>query len=80
MGLTIMARTVKANTGRRHNIVLSEKSRALLQNLIPRTDADTMSEVIRRALVAYDMLVSAKEAKMRIIFTDGVQEREIKLL
>lgn len=48
-------------TKKRLNLDLSEVARKNLEELKVATDADSMSEVIRRSLNLYDLVISAKK-------------------
>jgi hypothetical protein len=45
----------------RLNLEMSEDVRTRLENLRERTDADSLAEVVRRALAVYDLLWSERE-------------------
>lgn len=49
---------------------VSPKVRERLESLVARTDAESMSEVIRRALAVYDLLVSQAEVG-GVVFVRG---------
>lgn len=66
----------KNNNTERLSFVCSPKVRELLEELQERIQADSMAEVIRRALLVYANLL---EADSVIVSKDGVQ-KEIVLL
>ncbi len=74
-----MPRTSKGPKARL-NLEMSEQVRAKLEGLRERTDADSLAEVVRRALAIYDMLWSERENNGRFFVKgpDG-QLREVLL-
>lgn len=60
----------------RLNLEISTKVREQLERLRIRTEADSLVEVIRRALGVYEYVVEAQRGKSRIIFRNGTQEEE----
>jgi hypothetical protein len=54
--------------------------RKQLEALRDRTQADSLAEVIRRALAVYDFLHSEKEKGGRLVVQDDAGERELVLL
>lgn len=65
----------------RLNLVLSQRVKDQIEKVKEATDADSMSEVIRRALAVYDLLCeeSAHGAVPVVKYKDG-RERELILL
>ena len=53
-----------------------------LENLRDETDAESLSEVIRKALAVYDLVWSEKSKGYKLYFRsdDGEHERELHLL
>jgi hypothetical protein len=49
---------------------LTEHARGKLESLQERTQADSMSEVIRRALAFYEVLVTASEKGSKVMVRD----------
>lgn len=64
----------------RLNLEMSEEVRARLEGLRQRTDADSLAEVVRRALAVYDLLWSEREGDGRFFIKcpDG-QLKEVML-
>jgi hypothetical protein len=76
-----MPRIAKTTKSRRLNLETSEPVRERLEHLRERTDADSLAEVIRRALAVYDFLWSEREKGGRIVVKDDQGgEREVVLL
>ncbi len=61
------------NPKTRLSLEMSEQARTMLEGLRAKTDADSMAEVIRRALAVYDLVWTAKE-KGKTLFLRGVAE------
>lgn len=76
-----MTRPAKAALKSRLTIDLPEPVRQKLNSLRERTNADSLVEVIRRAILVYDLIAieSAKGGKLIIRAPDGT-EREVVLL
>jgi hypothetical protein len=72
-----------AETGDRRKVRLSlemaPEVRELLEDLKKRTNADTLAEVVRRALGTYDYLWAEKAKGARVIFR-GAEGTERELL
>ena len=65
----------------RLNLEMTEQVRAQLEELRDLTQADSMTEVIRRALAVYDFLWNEKEdGATTIVRTKDGKEREVLLL
>jgi predicted CopG family antitoxin len=60
---------------------MSEEVRERLESLREKTDADSLSEVIRRALAVYDFLWSEREKGARLVARGADnKERDLVLL
>ncbi len=77
-----MARIARKNAKVRLNMDLPESLRLRLENLREQTEADSLSEVMRRALAVYDLLwqEKSKGAATLIIKDQDGKERELVLL
>jgi hypothetical protein len=65
----------------RLNLEMSEEVRQRLESLREKTDADSLSEVIRRALAVYDFLWSEREKGTRLMARDADnKDRDLVLL
>ena len=64
----------------RLNLAISEVVRDRLDSLQERTDADSMTEVIRRALAVYEELVNVHEAGGTIILVEDGEEAELRIV
>jgi len=58
---------IPRGTKTRLNLEMSEEVRRKLESLREKTDADSLSEVIRRALAVYDFLWSEREKGTRLV-------------
>ena len=56
-----MPRPIRQQTKIRLNLEIPERSKKQLDVLVERTDANSMSEVFRRAIALYDLLTMEKE-------------------
>jgi hypothetical protein len=54
-------------------------TRERIERLRDATEADSLTEVIRRALAAYEVLVQARAAGAKLVIREGRNEREIVL-
>jgi hypothetical protein len=60
---------------------MSEEVRQRLESLREKTDADSLSEVIRRALAVYEFLWSEREKGTRLVARDADnKDRDLVLL
>lgn len=76
-----MARIARKNAKVRMNMDLPESLRLRLEALREQTDADSLSEVIRRALAVYDFLWQEKAKGSATMVKDKEgKERELLLL
>ena len=76
-----MPRTTKpVATQCRLNLAVSEEVRRRLEELQVASEADSMTEVFRRALAVYEALWKARSSGASIVIRDGDKEREIMLL
>lgn len=70
-----MSKPASPRKGRLH-LVLSERVEMRLEALRVRIDADSRTEVIRRALYVYDALTCLREGESLVLErSDGTQER-----
>jgi hypothetical protein len=80
-----MPRTAKTTPTRRLSLEMTEPVRERLENLRDQTEADSLTEVIRRSLAVYDYLWGEKSKGGKILIRtadkDGKpEERELVLL
>lgn len=61
----------------RVNLELTQPARARLERLVELSDADSMTEVVRRALVVYEIMLmnQAKEGESILVLADGTERR-----
>lgn len=64
----------------RLNLTLSQDAKNRLEKLQRKTDADTLTEVIRRAIKLYDRAVDIEKAGGQLIVRSDAGEREILVL
>lgn len=65
----------------RLNLKMSQATRQQLEHLQVRTGADTLTEVIRRALAVYDLLIEEKDkGATPVLRSEDGKERELVLL
>lgn len=64
----------------RLNLEMAEVVRKQLEQLRTKTHADSLAEVIRRSLVVYDYLWSAKENGATVLLKDDTGMRELFLM
>jgi hypothetical protein len=77
-----MARPAKNETKSRLDLELPERLRECLGQLRVLNEADSFTEVVRRALAVYDVLVTAEKERRDRVFlrpADGT-ERELLIL
>lgn len=76
-----MARIARNGAKVRLNLDMPEALRLKLENLREQTDAESLSEVIRRSLAVYDFLWQEKsKGATTIIKDEDGKERELVLL
>jgi hypothetical protein len=76
-----MARPPRNQPKTRLNLEMSEEVKRNLERLKTTTQADSLSEVFRRALAVYDFLwVSKMNGETAIVRTKDGKERELVLL
>lgn len=75
-----MPRTPKTFATRRLSLEISEEARKNLEALRDKTQADSLTEVIRRALAVYDFLWSQKEKGAKLVVDSPEGEKELVLL
>jgi hypothetical protein len=75
-----MARPKRERKSVRLNLELPETVRARLEVLVEKSESDTLTEVVRKALAVYDVLLQNKErgGKTLLLEKDG-SEREVVL-
>jgi hypothetical protein len=64
----------------RLSLEMAEPVRKQLEHLRDQTQADSLAEVIRRALAVYDFLHTEKSKGAKIVVKDEDGERELVLL
>ncbi len=75
-----MPRTAKRFPTRRLSLEISEDARKNLEALRDKTQADSLTEVIRRALAVYDFLWSQKQKGAKLVVNGPDGEKELVLL
>ena len=76
-----MARIPKRVPTRRLNLEMTETVREKLETLREKTSADSLSEVIRRSLSFYELLVDeVRQGRNVVIRGPGSKERELVVL
>jgi hypothetical protein len=77
-----MARTAKKEPTRRLTIDLTEPARERLEQLRATAEADTLTEVVRRALAVYEKLWSVQKRTGQVVIRgeNGEPDRELVLL
>lgn len=60
----------------RLNLEMSESVRKRLEALRDKTDADSLAEVIRRALAAYELVVTGREEGAELILRGACGKEE----
>ncbi len=75
-----MARIAKNIPTSRLTLEMPTTVRKQLEALRDRTQADSLAEVIRRALAVYDFLHAEKDKGGRLIVKDDAGQRELVLL
>ena len=76
-----MPRLARKQAKVRLNLDMPEKTREQLEGLRERTDADSLSEVVRRALAVYDFLWERKAAgSVTIVRSSDGSETQLQLL
>jgi hypothetical protein len=67
-------------TPKRLNLEMSERLRSVLENLREQTDAESLADVVRKALAVYDFLWQEKASGGRLVIKGKDGERELVLL
>jgi hypothetical protein len=75
-----MPRIGKQREGRRLSLETSDAVRQRMEKLRDETDADSITEVIRRALAVYECLWDETKRGSQIIVRSGKKEREVLLI
>jgi hypothetical protein len=75
-----MPRIAKNVPTSRLNLEMAESVRQQLEQLRDRTQADSLAEVIRRALAVYDFLWTEKDKGNALVVKSERGEREVVLL
>jgi len=70
----------KKNPTSRPTLEMAEQVRKQLEHLRDQTNADSLAEVIRRALAVYDLLWEERVQGNRIILRSGKEEKELLLV
>lgn len=73
-----MARLAKNQPTSRLTLDLAQAVKTRLEELRNEVGADTMTEVVRRALSLYDYIVTAKKGGAAIILKKGEQEHAVE--
>lgn len=75
-----MGRPAKNQPTRRLNLEMTEDVRQRLERLRMETQADSLTEVIRRALALYDLIVTERARGEKMVFKGAKgAEREVVL-
>jgi hypothetical protein len=75
-----MPRPPKNNPSTRLNLEMGEQVRKRLEHLRDVTQADSLAEVIRRALTVYDFLWSERDQGGKLVVKREDGEKELVLL
>jgi hypothetical protein len=75
-----MPRIPKGTPTSRLNLEMSEKVRQRLEALREKTDADSLAEVVRRALTVYDLLCCERARGAQLIVRGPEGEKELVLI
>lgn len=75
-----MNRTRNGESVTRLHLELTSSTRQRLEKLKATTQADSLSEVLRRALIIYEFLCLERSNGSRIVVKDSTSEREVVLL
>jgi hypothetical protein len=77
-----MARAATKGPTRRLTLDLSEPARERLENLRATTEADSLTEVVRRALAVYERLWDEQKRTGRVVIRgeNGESDRELILV
>jgi hypothetical protein len=75
-----MPRTAKTVETSRLTLEMAVSVRKRLEHLRDRTEADSLAEVIRRALAVYDVLWDEKEKGNRVTIQGDHGDRELLLV
>ena len=75
-----MPRLPRKKPTSRLNLEMSLVVRQRLERLRDETDADSLSEVIRKALAVYEYLWDAKSSGASLLVKDDSREKELLLL
>ena len=59
----------------RLNLDMAPEGRARLEELRVKTSADSLSEVVRRALAVYDVLITHGGRVPKLVMEDGTTEK-----
>lgn len=71
-----MSRPASRNEKVRLSLVLTSRAKERLERLQEMTDADSMSEVVRRALIAYELLLQNQQDGGRAVLENGDGETD----
>ena len=72
-----MSRLAKKNPTSRLTLEMAESVRKQLEHLRDQTNADSLAEVIRRALAVYDLLRKATHDGGKIVIETETGQREL---
>ncbi len=64
----------------RLNLTVTPRGRKQIEQLVKRTGAASITEVIQRAVAAYDFLVEEKEKGGELVVRNGDKEKSVVLL
>ena len=79
-GVQIVNRTRNGESVTRLHLELTSSARQRLEKLRATTQADSLSEVLRRSLIIYEFLCLERSNGSRIVVKDSTSEREVVLL
>ena len=78
--MSLARRTPDENADKvRLNLALSETVRRKMEDLKLRTDADSLTEVVRRALAVYDIIVAEAQSGNRILIDRAGEVVELRI-
>jgi hypothetical protein len=75
-----MARSKRTIQMSRLNLEMTQDNRKRLESLRDKTGANSLAEVIQRALSVYDYLQSQKDEGIQLILRQGEREKELVLI
>jgi hypothetical protein len=75
-----MARPARSEPTKRLNLEMAETVRLRLENLREHTEADSLTEVVRRALLVYEFLWAEKLKGSNVVIRNSTGDKELIIL